>query len=84
MAKQAVDEEDPKVAAGKHEVRRGHATTEFWVSVGTAVVGSLLAAGALGTGPVAIAAGAVMAGLAAVGYGHSRATVKAAAAARGP
>lgn len=59
-------------------IKPGYLTTEGWLSVSTAVVGSLLAAGVLGTGPVAIAAGAVMAGLAAVGYGQSRATVKAA------
>lgn len=56
----------------------GAKTSEFWLTIGTSVVGGLLTAGVLGTGPVAVAVGGVLMALSALGYGHSRAVVKAA------
>lgn len=58
-------------------MKSGWKTTEFWLSLAAAVVGSLLAAGAFpAESPWARALGALAASLAAVGYSASRGAAK--------
>lgn len=58
-------------------MKSGWKSTEFWISLAVAVLGSLLASGVLGEGDAARIAGAVLAGLAAAGYSASRGRAKA-------
>lgn len=58
-------------------MKSGYRTTEFWLSLAAALVGSLLAAGAFPSeSPWARALGALAASLAALGYSVSRGAAK--------
>ena len=58
-------------------MKSGYKTTEFWLTTFATILGALLASGTFGTeSQAAQIAGAVMAGLATLGYSKSRGDVK--------
>ncbi len=66
-------------------VKPGHKTTEFWLSLASTVIGAVLAAGVLpAESKIAQIVGAGMMVLSSLGYGYNRATIKAADSRRTP
>lgn len=57
-------------------LKPGYQTTEFWMSLAAVILGAIQTSGLLGEGTATKVIGAVVAGLAALGYSASRGLVK--------